>query len=72
MRVARFGERLDRELKAAPCGLVDALEADLCRETLKEVGVVLHEFAASIAARSRGEPRADRMLLAGTLFPPLL
>lgn len=42
-------------------------------EKLKRVGVVLHDFAASVADRgSRSGERAERLTLTGAVFPPLL
>ena len=68
--VARYAARLDRFLAQPGQGEAGALEAAIGEAKLVLVSSIVHQFAEDVRGQPHGE-RQERMLVRGTLYPPL-
>ena len=68
--VARYVARLDRFLAQPGQGDAGALEAAMGEAKLVLVSSIVHQFAEDVRGQPHGE-RQERMVVRGTLYPPL-
>ena len=68
--VARYAARLDRFLAQPGEGEAGALEAAMGEAKLAFVSSIVHQFAEDVRGQPQGE-RQERMVVRGTLYPPL-
>ena len=68
--VARYAARLDRFLAQPGQGEAGALEAAMGEARLALVSRSVHQFAEDVRGQPHGE-RQERMVVRGTLYPPL-
>ena len=68
--VARYAARLDRFLAQPGQGDAGALEAAMGEAKLVLVSSIVHQFAEDVRGQPHGE-RQERMVVRGTLYPPL-
>ena len=68
--VARYAARLDRLLAQPGQGEAGALEAAMGEAKLVLVSSIVHQFAEDVRGQPHGE-RQERMVVRGTLYPPL-
>ena len=68
--VARYVARLDRFLAQPGEGEAGALEAAIGEANLAFVSSIVHQFAEDVRGQPHGE-RQERMVVRGTLYPPL-
>ena len=68
--VACYAARLDRFLAQPGQGEAGALEAAMGEARLALVSRSVHQFAEDVRGQPHGE-RQERMLVRGTLYPPL-
>jgi hypothetical protein len=68
--VACYAARLDRFLAQPGQGDAGALEAAMGEAKLVLVSSIVHQFAEDVRGQPHGE-RQERMVVPGTLYPPL-
>ena len=68
--VACYAARLDRFLAQPGQGDAGALEAAMGEAKLVLVSSIVHQFAEDVRGQPHGE-RQERMVVRGTLYPPL-
>lgn len=68
--VACYAARLDRFLAQPGQGDAGALEAAMGEGKLVLVSSIVHQFAEDVRGQPHGE-RQERMVVRGTLYPPL-
>lgn len=68
--VACYAARLDRFLAHPGQGDAGALEAAMGEAKLVLVSSIVHQFAEDVRGQPHGE-RQERMVVRGTLYPPL-
>ena len=68
--VACYAARLDRFLTQPGQGDAGALEAAMGEAKLVLVSSIVHQFAEDVRGQPHGE-RQERMVVRGTLYPPL-
>ena len=68
--VARYAARLDQFLAQPGQGDAGALEAAMGEAKLVLVSSIVHQFAEDVRGQPHGE-RQERMVVRGTLYPPL-
>lgn len=68
--VACYAARLDRLLAQPGQGDAGALEAAMGEAKLVLVSSIVHQFAEDVRGQPHGE-RQERMVVRGTLYPPL-
>ena len=68
--VACYAARLDRFLAQPGQGDAGALEAAMGEAKLALVSSIVHQFAEDVRGQPHGE-RQERMVVPGTLYPPL-